>query len=185
MTSVDEYPSSCIPALAHAPNGATKALIPSSFWRESFSKAKKLTRRSHQTALKSVAVVVGEHTTTMAATDLDVSACDSTRNMDGKFAPYEDIIRKTRRDGERSLRVAVDPKLLIAVLQTLADFNDDDSIRAELVFRFSDPKPEEAEEAREGETVAAVPEFRIEKPFLVEARNHTAKLTGLVMPLAG
>ena len=35
---------------------------------------------------------------------------------------------------------------------------------------------------KEGETP---PNVLIEKPFLVEAKNQTSKLTGLVMPLAG
>ena len=173
----DEYPASCIPALAHSPNGASKALIPSSFWRESFQKAKKLTRKAHQTALKSVAVVAGDKTTTMAATDIDSATCDTTLNLEGRFAPYEDIIRKANRDGDRVLKVAVDPKLLISVLATIADFNDEDSIRAELVFRFSDPEPE-------GDNVEKPAEIVIEKPFLVQAQNQTSKLTGLVMPLA-
>jgi hypothetical protein len=181
----DEYPDSCIPALAHAPNGATSAVIPSSFWREAFKKAKTITRRSSKEVLKSVAVVCGPTSTTLASTDLEKSQCDSSPNVQGKFAPYDDIIRKTRKDGEHELRIAVDPAMLANLLTTISDYADEDSHRAELVFRFNLPKPAESETPADGEAPAKAEPIWIEKPFLVEARTTTSKFTGLMMPLAG
>ena len=116
-----------------------------------------------------MAVVIGDKMTTIwRRPTWSAAACDTTPNLEGRFAPYEDIIRKANRDGDRVLKVAVDPKLLISVLATIADFNDEASIRAELVFRFSDPEPE-------GDRDAEKPaEIVIEKPFLVRPRTRRA-----------
>ena len=178
VSDADEFPDSCIPALAHAPNGAMSAIIPAGVWRESFRKAKALTKRTYKRVLKSLAVVTGETTTTLAATDLEKTQCDSTPNIAGKFAPFQDIIDKERKRGQHVLKLAVDPQMLAGLLTTIANFNGEDSSRAEFVIRFDIPVPEE------GDNVEAPSEVKIDHPFLVEAKNESGKLTGLMMPLA-
>jgi hypothetical protein len=192
----DEFPLSCVPALAHAPNGASKALVPARAWRESFKKAKSLTRKTRQTALRSLAVVVHEQVTTFAATDSEAAVCESTPNLTGKFAPYQDILEKTRKDGPCRLRVAVDPRMLAQLLQTAAEFAGDECHRVEFEFRFPVPEPAEGEEPAgggrpaggEGSAEVSAPKppapVQIDWPFLVRARNESGELTGLVMPLA-
>ena len=191
----EEYPTDNIPAMAHAPNGATLAMIPASFWKDSFRKAKTLTRRSRGDVLKSVAVVTGPTSTTMAATDLEKSQCDSSPNLDGRFPPYADILSKTNRTGTHELRVALCPQLLTGLLATIRQFNDEDySSRAEFVIRFDVPEPakqldEEGDQKVDPETGIALPDVQppivIEHPILVIAKNRMAKFTGLIMPLAG
>lgn len=130
----DEYPEH--PGLATAPNGAFEALIPAETWRRAFVTAVKTTKKAKYKAsiLQSVAVKVGEHVTTFAATDLDSYPVEQTKNMDGKYPPVNDILRQTRKS---KFAFAADPKILAGVLETLATFTEAGSGRVE--FYVSQP----------------------------------------------
>jgi hypothetical protein len=108
-----------IPGFTETPDGGTAALIPADAWKRAFTWAKKLTAklRSDNPALRSVAVRIGASETAFAAANDDYPWFESTPNLTGRFAPYEDIIRGLGSNMGKD-RLAVDPEYLATVLRT-------------------------------------------------------------------
>jgi hypothetical protein len=65
----DEYPEH--PGMTTAPNGSMEGLIPAKAWVKAFSNANKVTKKSHQANLKTVAVKIGKDMATFGSTNLD------------------------------------------------------------------------------------------------------------------
>jgi hypothetical protein len=114
-----------IPGFSDAPDGQPMALIPAGTWKRVFGYAGKLTRRpkTDNSAIRSVAVRIGETETTFGITDGgDNSYTDAAPNIFGRYPPYEDVV--PRRGGGRD-QLAIDPRLLGDLLRTAAEFSPD------------------------------------------------------------
>lgn len=90
----NEFPD--LPAIAGAPNGGSAALVPAKAWASTFAAAAKLTRKVARSkpALGNVATVIGKDVVTFGATDLEQTAAEQTRQLDGRFPPYREIFPK-------------------------------------------------------------------------------------------
>lgn len=138
-------------ALAAAPNGGTKALIPAEFWESMFKNAAKNTKKSRMPILKNVGIAMtdgvmnekGEYTTppsvTMGWTNVDQHEVSTSRIVEGRFPPYRDIIPK-----RPTYTVAFEPQFLIDAVETLKTMmpasDKENECRVEIGFT-SDTKP--------------------------------------------
>lgn len=166
----NEFPD--VPAIMHAPNGKTSALVPGTAWAKMFASANKIKYRTYGNPLKAVACVVGENVTTFAATNGETTACDSTMNIDGKFPPIGDIIKKTRGEqgdaGAKFVKFAIDAVMLAEIMKTAAGFCGDGQKRVEFEVIISDDSKK-----------ASV------RPIIMTAHDDKGhRMTALLMPLS-
>src|SRR5262249_38953137 len=109
----NEFPE--LPTITDAPNGGSSALVPAKTWASTFAAAAKLTRKAAKAkpALGNVATVIGKDVVTFGATDLEATAAEQTRQLDGRFPPYREIFPKAAA----KMKVIVDAKMLAELLK--------------------------------------------------------------------
>ena len=119
ITKADDYPD--LPGMNAAPNGAMKALIPASRWKDFFRNAAKLTKKA-KPALRAVAVKMGPDRVTLGATDGDDQPLTQTPTVEGRFPPINDIMPK--KFGVGLAVVNIDPALFAETLGAIAKMMD-------------------------------------------------------------
>jgi DNA polymerase III sliding clamp (beta) subunit (PCNA family) len=155
-----EYPE--IPALESAPNGATEGVIPSKALKEACRKVPKGNKIHGQLILGHLAVVLAPNQATFGSTDLDEASSNLTRLVEGKFPPVDDVLPKEK---DEVVRIRLNPKLLVELVEVAAAFGDPDTPTIELVVCGKGKKFGKG-------------------PLMVRSRHKGQQFTGLVMPLA-
>jgi hypothetical protein len=131
----NDYPD---PPTADVP--ATAALVPADAWKETFSAAKKLTRRcKNQPVLQTVAAALGANEVRFKATDLERTLSPSVRTVEGRFPPADEILRDVTK-AEPVAVASFDPKQLADLLRVVAETCSGEVPRVTLEFR-GDNKP--------------------------------------------
>jgi hypothetical protein len=132
----DTFPE--VPGLKDAPDGATAALVPAG----TFAEACKLvpTKVRHKPVLGHLAVVMGPVTTTMGATDLDRARTVTTRNVEGRFPAYGEVLKDLAKKPVRaSVRLsATRLRELLAVAEKFADPDSSSEPAVDLEVRGKD-----------------------------------------------
>lgn len=123
----DDYPAhASLDAAAEDPKKKT-FLVPAEVWKRSFTMAGKL--KSRDAINKTLAVKLGKDTATFAATNLDSYPVESTREIEGRYPPTDDIVKQTKKNTKFCF--AVDPMLLADTLKAISSMQGDDNKRVE------------------------------------------------------
>jgi hypothetical protein len=161
---VTAYPE--LSALTSAPNGEACATVPAKAWKAHFGKVAKLTggrKLANKPELRSVPVVCGKEVTTLGGTDLEQTAVETTRNVEGRFPPYADLIPSG--PGTAPVKVTVDPKLLAELLAVVAKLGSATEPRVTIELR-----PD--------------PDGTVRKPLVFRGADAGQSVTALMMPLS-
>jgi hypothetical protein len=129
VTPLENYPD--LPGMTTAPNGAVKAIIPTSRWKDFFRNTSKLTKKAPP-ALRAVAVKMGDEVVTMGATDGNDKPMTQTPIIEGRFPPVDDIMPKKIRTGAHV--ACFDGRLLaetLAAITAMCPKDDTPAIRFE------------------------------------------------------
>lgn len=151
----DQYPH--LEAIASAPDGETRSVVPASDWRAAFKGVGKGKVVRGKPILANVAVVMGKEVTTLASTDLERVQAAQPRNVDGHFPDLASLMDGVDAEPMGS-SVNVDARDLIDLLKAaLAVAGDTGRVTLEL---------------RGAGT-----------PVVVRARRQGQRFDGLLMPL--
>lgn len=189
VADANEYPS--WDALTNAPNGATSALVPADFWRDTMAAATKLTKRCHKSILKeSVAIVTGDKEVTIGATNLEQNPTHASRLVEGRFPPLDECIPRSKP----LIELFVDPDYMIDMMQAAKQFASEEGMKSVRIALH--PKCSELEEFKEREQQIAEGltdddgkpiEYKpivVSTPIVVQSCNVKQLFTGIIMPLS-
>jgi hypothetical protein len=129
VTPLENYPD--LPGMTTAPNGAVKAIIPTSRWKDFFRNAAKMTKKAVP-AMRAVAVKMGDEVVTMGATDGNDKPMTQTPIIEGQFPPVDQIMPKKIRTGAHV--ACFDGRLLaetLAAITAMCPKDDTPAIRFE------------------------------------------------------
>lgn len=144
-------------------------LVPGEAWDRAFAMGKVAKKGARsKPILGNLAVKFSKEnktpTATFAATNFESYPVESTREIEGRYPPFNDILNQTTKGAQ--FLFAADPKMLGDLLHTIASMMGDDDKRVE----FFQPPNDKG----------------VEKPFLIVAKGENGeKIDGLMMPLAG
>jgi len=131
----NEYPDH--PGMTTAPDGSSEALIPADAWSKAFANANKITKKTRQTNIKTVAVKMSKEMATFGTTNLESYPVEQTRLVEGRFPPAADIVDMTRKHAKPS--VWVDPIHMAKALKAIAAVGcDETEMRVELRINAND-----------------------------------------------
>lgn len=171
-----------IPALKSAPNGKSRALVPTDSWSKTFKDAAKMTKgRYVKPVLQNVAVVCGENEVTFGMTNLAQVETPMTRQLEGRYPPFREIFPRK----SPTVRLRVDAKLLADTLKAVAAMGDDDEYNT-VMLEIYDPMPAAPEVDEESGQLPMQEPISVAKPFTLTATNKTngQTVSGLCMPLS-
>lgn len=170
----NDYPA--LDAIEAAPNGECRGLIPGKAWSEHFKKADRLTKRcKYKTILRHVPAVIGKDVATLGATDMESNEVCSTRQVEGRFPPYQEIIPKK----PPTVVCHIDPTYMAETLMAMAKLMKDSGESYRVTMEFT-PVPQTT---KGGEDDEKLPKW-VNRPIVLRAANTQQKITGLVMPLS-
>lgn len=132
------------------------SLIPAATWKDVFSKASSLTKRSAKYILRNVAIFFGAHNTALACTDIDSTHTTLATNVEGRFPPCDSVIPT----GEPKATFSVDAELLVELLSAI------------IPFAHIDCRPQVSFEVREPG-----------KAIVIRAKTDRQTITAAIMPL--
>lgn len=131
-----EYPTTTMPGLDACPNGKTSSVIEADELLEAATEAKKLSKKAPKEMRNLLVVRPSETVTTLAASNGEQGTCQHVTNVECWFLLVDDVLRIPPY--ERTVRFAVDPKLLAKLMTTAGRFVDDDSLRVDFTVRLDD-----------------------------------------------
>jgi hypothetical protein len=148
-----EYPE--VPALAAAPTGESQGTIPADVWSRAF---KTVPRKSAvKPILGNLVAVLGKDQATLVSTDLENVNVLTPRLVEGRFPDTGKIVPKDKP----RLRINVDAKLLIDLLQVASGFSSEEQ-NNKITMEFFDSS----------------------RPFVVRSRTDEGQeFTGMLVPL--